>query len=109
MTYSYDNRNRLIEEQRTAAGATPVEYHVSYAYDQVGNRLSKVDWIAGVETQYHYDVEEPETYHTLNNRLMYYEIFEDGLLAERVDYEYASFQFRRMGNVAHLLALAWAS
>jgi len=88
VSFDYDNRNRLIDEERT--GLHP--YHLSYTYDQLGNRLTKTDHAAYLFTIYHYDVEDPQTYGSLNNRLMYYEVFEMSGLpmprVERVDYQY---------------------
>lgn len=84
--FTYDKRGRLIVERRVGSH----EYHLSYTYDQGGNRKSKVDWINGATTTYHYDT-DPDTelvdcdgdgdgdtapkdcYHTRHNRLMYYE------------------------------------
>jgi len=86
-TYSYDNRNRLIEEERV--GTQP--YHLLYSYDQGGNRLSKADWLTGTVTQYHYDLENPAEYRTKNNRLMYYEVFDGVELVEHVDYVYDTY------------------
>lgn len=104
MTFVYDSRGRLVEEERTASHA----YHLSYVYDQGGNRKLKVNHSTGDLTKYYYDVDTtdvdcnrdgspdpgisgPECYHTKNNRLMYYETYGDlglGTIKERVDYEY---------------------
>ncbi len=88
-TFAYDNRNRLIEEERIGTGSSPVSYHMLYTYDQGGNRLAKRDELANIDTIYHYDVDDAGvTYETLNNRLMYYEVYENMTLLERRDYEY---------------------
>ncbi len=87
-TFTYDNRNRLIEEERVGTGPSPVSYHMLYAYDQGGNRLAKRDELANRDTFYHYDLEDEEEYKTRNNRLMYYEVYENMTLLERRDYEY---------------------
>jgi RHS repeat-associated protein len=85
----YDNRNRLIDEERTGANA----YHLSYTYDQGGNRLTKIDALHQQETTYHYDLESPATYFTKNNRLMYYQVLDTAgsgnpVLLEEVKYYY---------------------
>ncbi|MFH1419389.1 MAG: hypothetical protein ABII12_14030, partial [Planctomycetota bacterium] len=88
-TFAYDNRNRLIEEERCGTGVSPVSYHLTYTYDQGGNRRLKRDLLANRDTFYYYDVDDAgATYETLNNRLMYYEVYENMTLLERRDYEY---------------------
>jgi RHS repeat-associated protein len=83
--FTYDNRNRLIDEERINAHP----YHLSYTYDQGGNRLTKTDRVAETTTTYHYDVQEPTTYLTNNNRLMWYEVKDGGdELIETVSYFY---------------------
>ena len=49
MTYSYDNAYQLTRERRSGANA----YDVTYSYDPVGNRLTKLE--GGVTTSYSYD------------------------------------------------------
>lgn len=79
-------------------------YYLSYNYDQGGNRKSKVDWINGATTTYHYDT-DPDTelvdcngdgspdstpqacYHTRHIRLMYYETI-GATIREKVWYQY---------------------
>ena len=80
--FAYDARGRLIKEVRT--GEHP--YHIAYEYDPGGNRTRKVQSLPGcdrIETVYHYDVEDPDTYGSFNNRLMYYETFETCRVFER--------------------------
>ena len=78
VTFAYDNRGQLISETRVAGGTT-TKYDLDYTYDQVGNRLTKSDAVAGLYTFYHYDVHtdpnemEDATYH---NRLLYYEVYD---------------------------------
>ncbi|MGB2984853.1 MAG: RHS repeat-associated core domain-containing protein [Phycisphaerae bacterium] len=75
VTFAYDNRGRLIGEVRT--GENP--YDLTYTYDQGGNRLTKVNTLnpfESIEVVYHYDIEDPETYDSDNNRLVYYETCE---------------------------------
>jgi len=55
VTFAYDNRQRLIGETRVLNGAT-TQYDLDYTYDQLGNRLSKVDATAKVAVVYDYDV-----------------------------------------------------
>jgi len=76
VTFAYDNRNRLIDEERDAPGAPSTAYDLEYTYDQGGNRLTKVDAINERLTEYHYDLEDPESYESKNNRLMYYDVFD---------------------------------
>jgi YD repeat-containing protein len=66
INFSYDNRNRLIEEERT--GLYP--YHLRYTYDKAGNRMSKYDVPAQVVTLYTYDVQDPSHYGSQGNRLV---------------------------------------
>ena len=98
--FTYDKRGRLIVERRIGSH----EYHLSYSYDQGGNRKMKVDWKNGATTTYHYDT-DPDTelvdcdgngsaestpkacYHTRNNRLMYYETI-GATIREKVWYQY---------------------
>ena len=76
----------------------------THAYDQGGNRLTKTDSTNARRTVYYYDVGEPSTYQTRNNRLMYYETFDlsdpqTPALRERVFYEYSEdVQAGRQGN-----------
>ena len=49
MTYSYDNAYQLTRERRSGANA----YDVTYSYDPVGNRLTKIE--GGTTTTYSYD------------------------------------------------------
>ena len=78
VTFAYDDRGRLIGETRVEGGTT-TKYDLDYTYDQVGNRLTKSDAVAGLYTFYHYDVHtdpnemEDATYH---NRLLYYEVYD---------------------------------
>ena len=72
VTFTYDNRRRLIREVRT--GATP--YDLTYEYDDGGNRTKKIDNLGRSEIRYHYDLENPATYGSKNNRLMFYKEFD---------------------------------
>lgn len=74
VTFTYDARHRLIHEVRQADPAT--EYDVAYTYDQGGNRLVKIDALNQRRVEYHYDLEDPGTYASRNNRLMYSETFD---------------------------------
>ncbi len=64
--FTYDRRNRLIQEQRT--GLHP--YGFAYTYDKAGNRLTKQNLLDDVVTIYTYDVSDPEEYHSQGNRLV---------------------------------------
>lgn len=93
-TYNYDNRNRLVEERRFGEH----EYWLTYSYDQGGNRLTKTDSLAHRRTEYHYDLEDPATYGTMDNRLMYYEEFDitdpqTPQIVQRVKYYYQNAQW----------------
>jgi len=88
-TFTYDNRNRLIQEFRDGLGL----YAFAYTYDQGGNRLTKTDDFNSRLTTYHYDLEDTQYYQSKNNRLMYYEVHnitvpETPVLMEKVYYEY---------------------
>jgi len=75
VTFEYDNRGRLIGESRVAAqGVTTPEYEMDYVYDQMGNRLKKWDYGRDRLTEYVYDVEDPSTYGSDNNRLQFYTV-----------------------------------
>ena len=50
-----------------------VVYSRAYEYDQGGNRTAKIGPVNDREVVYHYDIENPLTYGSDNNRLMYYE------------------------------------
>lgn len=72
--FSYDKRKRLIREQRWL-GTTAV-YDLSYAYDELGNRLHKLDNLSGRRTAYFYDSDpanRDEAFLTNNNRLVWYD------------------------------------
>ncbi|MCK6486076.1 MAG: hypothetical protein L6R00_18275 [Phycisphaerae bacterium] len=91
VTFTYDNHNRLTHEVRTPAqGASPQNpaYDLAYTYDAGGNRLTKIDAVNNVTTVYHYDVQDQEAYGTRNNRLMWYEVSQDGQEVEKVYYAY---------------------
>lgn len=86
ITYTYDARSRLTRETRDFNPP----YDLEYTYDQGGNRTSKIDTINDTITNYTYDVDDPDTFKQMANRLMYYEV-RDGTtnaLYERVEYEY---------------------
>ena len=72
VTYEYDDRGRLIGETRTGEDA----YELAYTYDQGGNRLTKTDVGNDVLSEYTYDIDDPTTYGSANNRLMLTETFD---------------------------------
>ena len=74
-TFAYDRRNRLIHEEREADSGWN-SYDLAYTYDAGGNRLTKVDNIGEIRTEYHYDLEDPAEYGSNNNRLMYFEVYD---------------------------------
>ncbi len=69
-TFDHDDRGRLRSEARTGQSL----YNLAYTYDQLGNRMTKVDALAGVTTTLTYDVSNPTLYGSKNNRLVFYEI-----------------------------------
>lgn len=77
--FEYDNRGRLIYEERTVAQDDA--YELWYSYDQLGNRLSKIDTVSGRWVEYDYDVElaDPQVldYPTWHNRLLQYRVYDD--------------------------------
>ncbi|MCP4591167.1 MAG: RHS repeat-associated core domain-containing protein [bacterium] len=79
-------------------------YEVAYAYDDNGNRRSKVetkDSEPTVSTYYNYDIDDPAAYGTMQNRLMSTESFADAAPLETVTFEYD-----REGNVSHTVRRA---
>jgi len=103
VSFQYDNRNRLTRETRDDSGATgvpPVEYDMEYTYDRGGNRLTKVDHLAGHTTTYEYDITSTTDGDQHNNRLLYQEteFVSLGLIAEQRWYVYGS-----DGNLARLV------
>jgi len=73
--FTYDNRGRLIHEFRDQGRGLRSEgfvYDLSYTYDQLGNRKTKVNHLTGETTKYTYDIEDRELYWSNSNRLMYY-------------------------------------
>ncbi len=54
-TFAHDLRKRLIGETRVENGVTI--YDLAYTYDQLGNRLSKIDYNAQTQTDYYYDAD----------------------------------------------------
>ncbi|MBI5866299.1 MAG: hypothetical protein HZB38_17650 [Planctomycetes bacterium] len=92
--FTHDNRDRLTREIRDVnsggAGFQPV-YDITYTYDQLGNRLTKVDAVSLRSTDYFYDTDpanrEPDD-PTRNNRLMRYEERVNSVLQRTVWYTY---------------------
>ena len=72
--FTYDNRGRLIEEYRTDG---PI-YTREYTYDNGGNRLTMYEFLGGTMDVYTYDLDDPATCQTENNRLMFVESFDIG-------------------------------
>ncbi|GMU32262.1 MAG: hypothetical protein AMXMBFR20_01350 [Planctomycetia bacterium] len=68
--FTYDQRNRLIEEVRYGQSPSPTDYQYRYLYDAAGNRLLKEDVLSGVNTAYIYDVSDPGTYGSQGNRMV---------------------------------------
>jgi hypothetical protein len=55
------------------------QYHITYEYDQGGNRTRKIESTGGcnrIETVYTYDVDDPDYYGSFTNRLMFYKTYE---------------------------------
>ncbi len=77
--FEYDNRGRLIEETRVVDETTTV-YDLSYTYDQLGNRQTKVDAVSDQWVIYDYDVDlaDPNDldFPTWHNRLLEYRIYD---------------------------------
>ncbi len=105
VTFSYDNRRRLIGEARVVNSTTV--YDILYTYDQLGNRLSKIDYGADPDrkTLYYYDSDpnnRDPNYVTNNNRLLWYEDYvDDGQsgwdLIRTVNYTY--YQVGHVSNI----------
>jgi YD repeat-containing protein len=93
--FTYDKRNRLTRETRAETGAsTAGSYDLEYTYDAAGNRLTKVEYAAGVPvrtTEYTYDISNPAFYGSQNNRLMKSKVYPTGTPESPVEerwYEY---------------------
>ncbi len=84
--YTFDRINRLIRETRT--GSSP--YDLEYTYDNGGNRRAKTDWLAGLQTTYFYDIDDPQLFGTNHNRIEKYEVrlLADNSLLETTWYGY---------------------
>jgi RHS repeat-associated protein len=66
VTWSYDENHQLMREQRSGGNS----YDITYTYDEVGNRLTKVD--SGTTTTYAYDAaNQLETEETPTARTTY--------------------------------------
>lgn len=120
--YTYDDRGRLIAEQRT--GSQP--YWLTYTYDAGGNRKTKklLDASEQVlfETVYHYDTDDEmvdcdgdgdfestpaQCYKSKNNRLMFCETTDaDDFRIERVDYQYELTR-AAAGNPNYIVRTVW--
>ncbi|TWT45002.1 tRNA nuclease WapA precursor [Phycisphaerae bacterium RAS1] len=94
-TFTYDQRHRLISENRVRNGSTAV-YAIEYDYDALGNRKEKrltlSDGLHVTDYTYDVDSDDPEnelTYPTRNNRLLSYrEYGPDEELQRTVYYTY---------------------
>ena len=77
--FEYDNRGRLIEETHVVDDTTTV-YDISYTYDQLGNRQTKIDSVNGQWVVYDYDVDlaDPNEleFPTWHNRLLEYRMYD---------------------------------
>jgi len=103
----------MVSEMRT--GAHP--YDITYEYDQGGNRKKKIESTGGcnrIETVYHYDVDDPATYGSFNNRLMKYQTYESCRVFEDFGYEGSCgteelvsttwYYYNSSGNVTNVVA-----
>jgi YD repeat-containing protein len=96
--FTYDDRGRLIREERSA----PHAYDWSYEYDQAGNRTKKVDNLGDREWVYVYDTSDPGTYGSNNNRLM--EVEEYDTSGNQPVLEFVSWYFySAAGNVTRVV------
>jgi len=94
--FTYDRRNRLINESRTGQNA----YDRGYVYDKGGNRTRKYDSLAGHEVWYYYDLENPAYYESKNNRLMYEELIDSNTL-EVISTKY--YEYTADGNITRVI------
>ncbi len=78
VSFWYDDRGRLIAENRSVSSGPSPEYDLEYVYDQAGNRLYKIDHLGELQTHYVYDVDDVEEYGSDNNRLQYYTVWDTG-------------------------------
>ncbi len=98
-SFTYDRRNRLINESRSGQNA----YERGYVYDKGGNRTRKYDFLTGQEVWYHYDVDvdaDPDVYESRNNRLMYEELIDSNTL-DVLSTKY--YQYSADGNVTRVI------
>ncbi|MCG3132707.1 MAG: hypothetical protein FLDDKLPJ_03573 [Phycisphaerae bacterium] len=78
VSFWYDDRGRLIAENRSVSSGPSPEYDLEYVYDQAGNRLYKIDHLAELQTHYVYDVDDVPEYGSDNNRLQYFTVWDTG-------------------------------
>lgn len=74
----HDGQGGLAVEGREVHNGGLGAYHLTYGYDNGGNRTTKTDTINGRLDVYTYDLDDPATYQTENNRLMFVESFDTG-------------------------------
>lgn len=67
-----DQRGRLVREVRED-DVNSRDYDLTYEYDQGGNRTEKIDLENNRRVSYSYDISDPGTYESDNNRLAYAE------------------------------------
>ncbi|GMU38382.1 MAG: hypothetical protein AMXMBFR22_25730 [Phycisphaerae bacterium] len=101
VSYTYDDRGKLILESRTVTRGPSPEYSLGYEYDQAGNRTEKHDLINDLDTYYTYDTGDPSTYGSDNNRLMYYEVWDVGGTPEQLSTTWYS--YNAQGNVTRVV------
>ena len=118
VSYTYDNRRRLLTETCVRDGTTTV-YDYEYTYDQLGNRLSKEETVGDVKSCYIYDYQwDPDNdrwdtglcwtppdvdddYETLNNRLLWQVDYVDdagGWVAART----IQYTYYKIGHVSNI-------
>ncbi|MCC6361486.1 MAG: hypothetical protein IT450_22360 [Phycisphaerales bacterium] len=115
VAFTYDNRDRLIREEREQAyngGSAATAYDYRYGYDQLGNRKWRIDAATSERPAYYYtylydtDV-DPETldWPTRNNRLLKYEIRKDSTSGDLL--RTVSYTYYKTGHASNITVKDW--
>ena len=107
VTFGYDGRKRLISERRVL-DPNVVVYALAYTYDQLGNRLAKLDSASGGRLAlYFYDTDPDNrdpSWPTNNNRLLWYKEYgpEDPNTAQRALVRTVRYTYYVTGHVSNI-------
>ncbi len=106
VTFTYDNRGRLIREKREDEVLVTDVYDITYEYNHTGNRTVKQDTVNNTRVVYHYDLEDPSEYDSKNNQLMYYQEFDTSGPGDPVLVSTTWYYYTFMGNVERVVTSA---